>query len=109
MKECMKILLNKYHKETLKKFKNSCLDDIKEYSKVLLVGGVGVGKTTLIEKQLKKNKVNEVHTLFEITDLTKYDFIILFRNLDLLDNKLCKKFEILCNLQNYEYIIIKNN
>ena len=109
MKEGIDILLKEYHKKTLNGFKIcSCLADIKEYSKVLLVGTIGVGKTTLIKNCLKDTKFNEVHSLLEITDLAKYDFIVLFRNLNLSDNVLCKEFGSLHNIQNFEYIIIKN-
>jgi GTPase SAR1 family protein len=108
MKESNDILLKEYHKKALSEFKIcSYLSDIKEYSKVLFVGTAGVGKTTLIKKCLKDTRFNEVHSLLEITDLTKYDFIILFRNLELADNKLCKEFGTLYNIQNFEYIIIK--
>lgn len=104
-------LLRTLHKESLKDFVVGAFNEDEKYGKVLVVGSVGCGKTTFINRA-KTDSIDlmmyEHFSLLEVTDIGKYNFIILFKNTNKIDNELCDSFGELYKLDQHEYIVIRN-
>ena len=106
MDKAIQLLICHNHENTLAEFSESNILEVDTYSAVLVVGALGVGKSTLI-KEYGFKRFNEVHSLTEISNLRNYDFIILFRNTNYKDIQLCADFDDLSNKSNFEYLVIK--